>query len=209
MPAKPKRIQDRNFFCVSYLTEEQINEVLQRKQSQVKQFAYILHDKDVESDGTPKAPHYHIIVALYNSVNLSTFKNWWKGHFDEKGMEVNTLVQLAGSVPVCWAYLTHKDDPDKYQYNPVHIVASDHSYFEDDTKCEADRVWEFVEMILDGTPLREVAKLGGRDFIYHYSAIRAMVDDIRREEQEAKDREHYRMVREVRTAFENGEDVVL
>lgn len=199
--SKPKRIQDRNFFCVSYLTLEQIHDVLSRKASQIKHYAYILHDMDKEADGSPKQAHYHIIVCLNHSVNLNTFINWWSGYFDSDGKAVNTLVQCAGSVSVCYRYLTHKDDSDKYQYNDVLITATDPSYFEDERYCEADPVWSLVDMILSGTSLREVARIGGRDFIYHYSAIRVLIDDIR--EQELK------QVNVISRKFDNGEDVPL
>lgn len=199
--AQPKRIQDRNFFCVSYLTLEQIHDVLTRKASQIKQYAYILHDMDIESDGTPKQQHFHIIVCLNHPVNLNTFINWWKGYIDGDGKAVNTLVQCAGSVSVCYRYLTHKDDPDKYQYNDILIVSTDPSYFEDERLSEADPVWELVDMILSGKSLREVARIGGRDFIYHYSAIRVLVDDIINQESH--------QLKYLQRKFDNGEDVPL
>lgn len=198
---KVKRIQDRNFSCVSYLSLEQLHDVLNRKSNQIKHYAYILHDMDKEADGSPKQPHFHIIVCLVHSVNLTTFINWWSGYYDSDGMAVNTLVQCVGSVSLCYRYLTHKDDPDKYQYNDVLITASDPSYFEDERLCEADPVWALVDMILSGKSLREVARIGGRDFIYHYSAIRVLIDDIR--EQELK------QVKFISRKFDNGEDVPL
>lgn len=197
--AQPKRIQNRNFSCVSYLTLEQIHDVLSRKANQIKQYAYILHDMDKEADGTPKQAHYHIIVCLHNNVNITTFQNWFKGYFDCDGKAVNTLVQCAGSVSVCYRYLTHKDDPDKYQYNECLVTATDPSFFEDETQCESDPVWGYVEMILSGKSLREVAQIGGRDFIYHYSAIRVLIADIM--EQESKEQA------DVENRFYRGEDV--
>lgn len=197
--AQPKRIQSRNFFCVSYLSLEQIHDVLARKGAQIKHYAYILHDMDKEADGSPKQVHYHIIVCLHNNVNLTTFKNWFSGYFDDVGKPVNTLVQCAGSVTDCYRYLTHKDDPDKFQYNDVLITATDPSYFEDERICDGDPVWGYVEMILSGKSLREVAQIGGRDFIYHYSAIRVLIADIL--EQEGKEQA------DVENRFYRGEDV--
>lgn len=207
--SKSPRVQSRNFSCVSYLTREQLHDVFVRKSSQIKHYAYILHDSDVEQDGTPKAPHFHIILCLTNNVNLSTCTNWFKGYRDSKDQLVNTLVQPTNSVTGCYRYLTHKDDPEKFQYNECLITATDPSYFEDERQCEGDPVWGYVEMILNGVPLREVAQIGGRDFIYHYSAIRLMVDDIKREEESIVNRESYKGLRENVTAFMNGEDIAL
>lgn len=197
----PKRVQSRNFSCVSYLTLEQIHDVFSRKANQIKHYAYILHDMDKETDGTPKQAHYHIIVCLQNNVNLTTFQNWFKGYFDNDGKSVNTLVQIAGSVSVCYRYLTHKDDPDKYQYNDCLVTSTNPSFFEDEIQCESDPVWGYVEMILSGKSLREVAQIGGRDFIYHYSAIRVLVDDIIAQEE--------RQIKYIERKFNNGEDVTL
>lgn len=216
MTTKSKRIQSANYFCVSYLTLEQINDVLSRKSPQIKHYAYILHDRDVESDGSLKQPHYHILVQLVHNVNETTFRNWWKGYFDEKQMPVNTLVRLAGDVTACYRYLTHKDDPDKYQYSETLITATDPSHFESEVDANADNVWNYVEMILNGVSLREVAKIGGRDFIYHYSAIRAIVDDILKQERKEFERhlreqsENDRIERiERENAFMRGEDVTI
>lgn len=197
--SKSPRIQARNFSCVTYLSPEQFHEVLSRKDSQVKHFAYILHDKDVNADGTPKEPHYHLLVCLYNNVNESTFRNWWKGFFDPDGKPINTLVEITRSVPVTYRYLVHADDPDKFQYPESDVVATDHSWFNDEVKSDCDVVWEWVEMVLNGTPLRDVARIGGRDFIYHYNAVRVLVNDIR-------DEESRQLGRKV-DSFYHGEDI--
>lgn len=74
-------------------------------------------------------------------------------------------------------YLTHQDNPEKYQYSPDDVICSDPSSFEDDV--QTDDTWTAVEDLLNGVPLKEVARRYGRDFIYHYSHIRQLVSDIR------------------------------
>lgn len=73
-----------------------------------------LHDKDVNADGTPKKPHYHVI-AVYGSP--TTFNN------------VKTLTdKLNAPHPIAldqvrgyYRYLTHKDNPEKFQYDEKDI----------------------------------------------------------------------------------------
>lgn len=38
----------------------------------IKTWAYVLHDKDVNEDGTPVEPHVHIVIELYESRQFST-----------------------------------------------------------------------------------------------------------------------------------------
>lgn len=44
---------------LEYLTLEKIQEVL-GKCNYIKEYAYILHDKDINEDGSAKSPHWHI-----------------------------------------------------------------------------------------------------------------------------------------------------
>lgn len=69
-----------------------------------------LHDKDINPDGTPKKPHYHVI-AIYGSP--TTFNNV-KNLTDR----LNAPIPIAlDQVRGMYRYLTHKDNPEKYQYD--------------------------------------------------------------------------------------------
>lgn len=73
-----------------------------------------LHDKDKNADDTIKKPHYHIIVCYgspttYNNVKSLTDK-------------LNAPIpQALEQVRGYYRYLTHKDNPEKYQYNDIDI----------------------------------------------------------------------------------------
>ena len=75
-----------------------------------------LHDKDVNPDGTPKKAHYHLMV-------------YWEGKKSEEGAkELFDQVRGVGCIPIqspegYTRYLVHKDNPEKYQYNPSEIKA--------------------------------------------------------------------------------------
>lgn len=74
-----------------------------------------LHDKDENPDNELKKPHYHILICFPGP---TTFK------------KVNTLCsQLNSPIPKrvlsiigIYRYLTHLDNPEKYQYNEENIV---------------------------------------------------------------------------------------
>lgn len=75
-----------------------------------------LHDKDINPDNTPKKPHYHIILVYqnpttYNNVqqNICTYLNC-------------PIPQPLESVKGYYRYLTHRDNPEKYQYNENEII---------------------------------------------------------------------------------------
>ena len=74
-----------------------------------------LHDKDINPTGEPKKPHYHIILVYsgpttYNAVAKFTAK-------------LNaTIPQDLESVRGMYRYFTHKDNPEKYQYDDKEIT---------------------------------------------------------------------------------------
>lgn len=73
-----------------------------------------LHDKDVNPDGTVKKPHYHIIAIYGNPTTYNNVKN-----LTEK---LNAPIpQPLDQVKGMYRYFTHKDNPEKYQYEEKDI----------------------------------------------------------------------------------------
>lgn len=73
-----------------------------------------LHDKDINPTGEEKKPHYHIVICFgspttYNNVKSIT---------DEFNQPIPVALE---SVRGYYRYFTHKDNPDKYQYNENEI----------------------------------------------------------------------------------------
>lgn len=167
-----KNVQSRKWTLVTYLRPSELPRIFADKADKVRAYAYCTHDKD------DKEPHTHIVVWLHTPYAASTIKNWFRGA-DDKGELANTLAEPCKDIVSMFRYLTHKDNPEKYQYPDDAVVCSDPSAFEDDV--QTDDTWTAVEDLLNGVPLREVARRYGRDFIYHYSHIRMLVADIRQE----------------------------
>lgn len=74
-----------------------------------------LHDKDINPTGEPKKAHYHIILCYSGP---TTFK-CVKAITDSLNQPIPiALEQVRGY----FRYLTHKDNPEKYQYNEKDIT---------------------------------------------------------------------------------------
>lgn len=74
------------------------------------------HDKDINADNTPKKPHYHVILCYEGP---TTYKNV-KVITDKLNATIPIpLEQVRGY----FRYLTHKDNPEKYQYEEKDIIS--------------------------------------------------------------------------------------
>lgn len=103
---KLKRYEIEN--QTQYLTEEQIKAGIARPA--VTKWAYILHDKDVTDNGTPKEPHYHVLVWLNNAYDSKYVAQWF-------GVQEQYLERIKSDVGA-EEYLMHENAPDKYQNSP-------------------------------------------------------------------------------------------
>lgn len=74
-----------------------------------------LHDKDVNPDGEPKKPHYHVIMCFDGP---TTYKNALSVAERTNANTVQPLEQIRGY----YRYFTHIDNPEKYQYDDKEIT---------------------------------------------------------------------------------------
>ena len=132
MTSEKKR--SRNFGGVVYPDSESYDyeQVLIDGQNYFQEFAYILHDSDVDENGELKKPHIHWLGRRKNGVHLSTVAK-------VMGIEEHHIEMIRnwqGSV----RYLTHIDYPEKFQYNMDNIdgtIKDIYSYFNILTEGEA------------------------------------------------------------------------
>lgn len=69
-----------------------------------------LHDKDVNPTGEPKKAHYHVILAYSGPTSYNVVS-------DLTSSLNATIPQALEQVKGYYRYLTHKDNPEKYQYD--------------------------------------------------------------------------------------------
>lgn len=75
--------------------------------------AYTLHDKDTLEDGTLKAPHVHVVVSYSSVKTLKQVQD------DFGSLAANGYIQPIRDMRAACRYLTHKDNPEKAQYDEV------------------------------------------------------------------------------------------
>ena len=135
MAEKKSSIKKRNWAFFVYPTKEQLDAVgsaydgsdgygsapddwVEQLRLSGLQFAISpLHDKDKHDDGSgrTKKPHYHVIVIYGSPTTYNNVKNLT----DSFNAPIpQALEQVRGY----YRYLTHKDNPDKYQYDEKDIV---------------------------------------------------------------------------------------
>ena len=96
------------------------------KHPNIKGWAYIQHDKDIDDQGNPIAPHVHIVIILHDSVKYSTIG----GYIGVPAQYVQSIKQrirkgkhYQSDVGGALSYLTHRNAKDKHQYDDSEVVA--------------------------------------------------------------------------------------
>ena len=74
-----------------------------------------LHDKDINANGEPKKPHYHLILCWDGPTTLNNARKFVMGKLNGP-----TPFELK-SVRGMYNYFTHKDNPEKAQYEEKDI----------------------------------------------------------------------------------------
>lgn len=69
-----------------------------------------LHDKDINADGSIKKPHYHVVITFDGPTTFNNVKCLTES--------INaTIPKRVMSLRGMYRYLSHLDNPDKFQYN--------------------------------------------------------------------------------------------
>ena len=100
-----------------------------------------LHDKDLNPTGEAKKAHYHVILVYsgpttYNAVAKFT------------ASLNSTIPQALESVRGMYRYFSHKDNPEKYQYDESEIVQVNGFNIADMVELTRSEVNEFKSQIL-------------------------------------------------------------
>lgn len=74
-----------------------------------------IHDKDINPDGDPKKPHWHILLVFENKKNYEQIKMI-------TDLVNGTIPQKCASSKGLVRYMIHLDNPEKYQYSYSDII---------------------------------------------------------------------------------------
>lgn len=171
----------RYFAIVTYCEHTQLCDILEKKSSQIRSYAFITHDKDITEDGELKVSHKHLIIALYQQRTLDDILKWFSGLADENGLRINTMAIARSRTQIKedYLYLTHKNAEEKYQYSEEDITQYNQELFISKNDIQEDTIILALDDLLNGESLQKVYRRYGRDFIIHYNSIRKLYLDIK------------------------------
>lgn len=105
-----------------------------------------IHDKDVEEDGSPKKAHYHLLLAYTSATTLNNIIGW----FNACGLPESELhsVRICASGVGYYRYLTHKDNPEKAQYddNDIRVFNDSDELFKKFSKTASEKIDDLVRI---------------------------------------------------------------
>lgn len=135
----------------------------------VRDYAYILHDKDTKEDGTLKEPHYHIFVRL----KASTDSKYIAGAF---GVPEQYVGKIHGKWVDALMYCTHENAPEKFQYSEEDVISNfDFHAVKEKEKAKKVKDARLLE-IIDGIDTGQIRE-------YNYFEHISMADAIKYDRQ--------------------------
>lgn len=168
----------RELNMIMYCSLDFAKERLNKKLSQIESFAIIEHNRDTDKDGNIKQRHLHLFLRLKSSRIVNEIKAWFV-QIDEKGLPTNVLASSTrGSALDSLLYLTHKNAPNKYQYDEslIYKYNIDVNSIDD---IPVDDTFNILSDYLNKTPLLQMVKKYGKDFLYHYNCYKDIASDMR------------------------------
>lgn len=172
-----KAVRFRDFFIRSYLPLEDLTNLLEEKRKTINRYALIVHDKD------DSEVHTHLFIRFKERRSLNAVLEEFPS-VDSAGVKQSTHVEVCKNEIKSVRYLMHLDNPEKFQYNESEVLTFNldlQSYIDNESDNQDMFTVALMEM-LDGVPLKELARRYGRDFIIHYRQLKELARDIEQEE---------------------------
>lgn len=109
-----KNVKKRNWAFVLYPESAPSNWVEILSQTGLQCAVSPIHDKDLDPTGEPKKAHFHVIICYSGPTSFNVVKSLT----DSLNCPIpQPLEQVRGY----YRYLTHKDNPEKFQYSDMDI----------------------------------------------------------------------------------------
>lgn len=135
---------NKRYYCCEIIlyTDNSNHIVLLHELIQKYNYAYILHDKDTNDDGTLKKEHIHLLLFFKNA-------RWGTSILKEINIDNTNLIEFRENKSNAIQYLVHSNNLDKYQY-PLENIISDidisiyfNKYKDDETK-DISIIYDFI-----------------------------------------------------------------
>lgn len=149
--AKPREppVKSKYFCCILYPDSAtyDVDSVIKSLAQEHLTFAVSpIHDRDIEDDGSLKKTHYHLLLAYSSATTLNNIRCW----FNACGMPESELhsVRVCASGVGYFRYLTHKDNPEKVQYdeNDIRVFNDSDELFKKFSKTASDKTYDLVRI---------------------------------------------------------------
>lgn len=149
--AKPREPPNKSkyFCCILYpeSTTYDVDKIIKSLSEEHFTFAVSpIHDRDVEDDGSFKKGHFHLLLAYSSATTLNNIRGWFKAC----GLPESDLhsVRVCASGFGYYRYLTHKDNPEKAQYEEKNIkIFNDFDQiFKKFANSESDKIDKLVRI---------------------------------------------------------------
>ena len=116
-PQNPKEVSSKYWCFVLYPDSAPSNWLEVLNMSGMPWAVSPLHEYDLNPDGSKKKPHWHVIIIWKNSTTYSAAKKFTQGTMH------GTVPQVLQTPLGYYRYFSHKDNPEKYQYNEKDILS--------------------------------------------------------------------------------------
>lgn len=149
--AKPREPPNKSkYFCfVLYpdSTTYDVDKIIKALAEEHLSFAVSpIHDKDIDDDGSLKKAHYHLLLAYSSATTLNNIRGW----VNACGMPASELhsVRVCASAVGYYRYLTHKDNPEKAQYddNAIRVFNDYDELFKKFSKTASEKIYDLVRI---------------------------------------------------------------
>lgn len=111
-----KIMKKRNWTTIVYLDSVKEGWIDELQQTGLEIAISPLHDKDVNPTGEIKKPHFHIIISFPGPTTFNSVQEL------SNNLLSGVLVKPIDSIRGLYRYFTHKDNPEKFQYNESDII---------------------------------------------------------------------------------------
>ena len=125
---------------LEYLDMDLVKSNLEER-SCIKDYAYIIHDKDLNDKGELVAPHIHLMMRFNEVQDTKYIAKWFE-------VKEQYLCKIKGRFSDALKYLIHENAPQKYQYSVDEVVTN--LDFQKEKKNSNERKEEIMTKIVNG-----------------------------------------------------------